>query len=96
MRCPACGGFFCRECVAEHEGQWLCAACMARKAAATAGARPRRWPGRLTKVAGCAASLLAAWLLFYAVGYILVRVPPDVHEGTFWRKKAGASDEPAP
>ena len=29
-RCPACGRSYCRECVSEHEGRLLCAACLSR------------------------------------------------------------------
>lgn len=27
-RCPLCGVAFCRECVSEHNGRFLCASCL--------------------------------------------------------------------
>jgi len=26
------------------------------------------------------------WILFYAGGAVLVRIPPDFHDGTIWKK----------
>ena len=31
-RCPECRGFFCRECITEHEGRLICAQCQLRLA----------------------------------------------------------------
>jgi hypothetical protein len=82
-RCPECRRTFCRECVTEHEGRAVCAACLRRLAS-----------GRGRAASGLDAALLAArcllgfaglWLLFYAVGQGLLRLPSSFHEGTLWR-----------
>lgn len=65
-RCPACGRSYCRECVSEHAGRLLCAACLGRiTAGRDAGA------GRLRKLAPAAmiaAAILLAWLTYWAAG----------------------------
>jgi hypothetical protein len=88
-RCPSCGEHFCRECVVEHAGVLLCAACLAREAATVAGARRTDWRrlGELALTATCVALL---WVVFYGFGQFLKIIPPKVHEGTVWRTDAGS------
>jgi late competence protein required for DNA uptake (superfamily II DNA/RNA helicase) len=86
-RCPSCGGFFCRECIVEHEGRLLCTTCLARQAT-SALARSGQWAGARRHLA-LAAATLAAVLVFYAMGSILLSVPPEFHEGTIWSPKVG-------
>jgi hypothetical protein len=71
-RCPACGRSYCRECVSEHEGRLLCAACLSR---VTAGAEPSG--GRLQRLAPAAmiaAAILLAWLTYWAAGESVMAV----------------------
>jgi hypothetical protein len=71
-RCPACGRSYCRECVSEHEGRLLCAACLIR---VTAGAQQSG--GRLQKLspaAMIAAAILLAWLTYWAAGESVMAV----------------------
>jgi hypothetical protein len=85
-RCPGCGGFFCRECVVEHEGRLLCSACLAKQEAG-GGSRRGRWLAVRRQLA-LAAAVFAAGLVFYALGSVLLSVPPAFHEGTIWGAKA--------
>ncbi|HEY1847911.1 MAG TPA: hypothetical protein VGG37_01835 [Opitutaceae bacterium] len=81
-RCPSCGEFFCRECVVEHEGRILCAACLGRleeKAARREGGRPAV-ARAATLVAGC----LMLWLALFTLGRLLVKIPPRVADGSIW------------
>jgi hypothetical protein len=82
-RCPACGEYFCRECVVEHEGRLLCSSCLARKTAR----RARRLPLGLAvrRVCGLGLAVLVAWAAFYAVAALLLKLPPNFHDGTIWR-----------
>lgn len=83
-RCPHCQGHFCRECVVEHDGQVLCTACLARlpaEVASRAGAI-----ARTARFAMTVAAAAAAWLFFYWIGATLVRIPPEYHEGSVWRR----------
>jgi hypothetical protein len=86
-RCPSCGGFFCRECIVEHEGRLLCTSCLARVYSSATGRRGN-WAGARRQFA-LAAAVLAAVLVFYGIGSILLNVPPDFHEGTIWASKTG-------
>ena len=87
-RCPACGEFFCRECVVEHAGKLLCAPCLAKSAVASEIRRKKLV--RLRRAAQTVAGLLALWFAFYGLGALLLKVPPTVHDGTIWG--AGAED----
>lgn len=84
-RCPVCGDDFCRECVVEHAGRILCAACLAREISA---ARPPRlsWPRVRTVLATTGAGVLL-WVVFYFLGATLKAVPAEFHEGTVWQKR---------
>lgn len=85
-RCPSCGGDFCRECIVEHAGRILCAACLARETqAAAAPPRPARLR-RATDALVTTAGVLLLWVAFYAFGQFLKALPPDLHEGTVWTR----------
>ncbi|MBM4142601.1 MAG: rhomboid family protein [Lentisphaerae bacterium] len=83
-RCPACGRCFCRECITEHEGRVMCAACLRRSVP------PRGRGGGLQALLAaalrCAAGFLTAWLVFYYVAQALLRLPSSFHEGALWRE----------
>ncbi len=83
-RCPECRRYFCRECVTEHDGRAICSACLARLSRVT-----ERQPlllGWLTTPMAVALGLTVAWLFFYGVGRVLVKIPAEWHEGTVWEK----------
>jgi len=86
-RCPSCGGFFCRECVVEHSGRLLCAPCLAKQVGG--GERRRRRLLAIRRQLALAAAVFAAGLVFYALGSLLLNVPPEFHEGTIWGAKSG-------
>lgn len=85
-RCPSCAEFFCRECVVEHDGKLLCATCLARST--VAGERRRERRATLRRAAEATAGVLVLWLVFYGMGALLLRIPPDFHDGTMWKKAA--------
>jgi hypothetical protein len=76
-RCPGCARHFCRECVGEHAGRWLCAACLAAPGTAPAARRSRL--AAAGRVLRAAAGLAAAWFFFYLVGQGLLRFTDPVH-----------------
>jgi hypothetical protein len=82
-RCPKCGQFYCRECVAEHEGRVLCATCLRRLAERPAGRR-RALVG-VGRLAQLVFGVFTAWLFFYLVGAGLLSIPASFHEGTVWK-----------
>jgi len=75
-RCLACGNSFCRECVTEHDGRLICAACL-RKRRPAASARVN-WQRHLAVPVMAIAALSGSWLLFYATGWWLedITAPP--------------------
>ena len=83
-RCPLCRNAFCRECVTEHEGRVVCAACL-KKILIEQSAKKRRFL-RLVAAALPIIGLLIAWIVFYGIGRTLMLVPASVHDGTAWRK----------
>lgn len=88
-RCPACSRFFCRECITEHEGRVLCSACLSAQVGDAVAVRPSRF--RLLSWSIACAALLALWLAYMCIGKLLLRIPSDFHEGTFWEDIAGAA-----
>lgn len=83
-RCPSCSGFFCRECVVDHAGRLMCADCLARESTAKKSDAPRRL-AVLGRLGMAGAGVLVTWILFYSLGSLLLRIPPDFHEGTVWK-----------
>jgi hypothetical protein len=84
-RCPECGRFFCRECIAEHDGRVVCSTCLQKLAHAPARRRPawlQAW-----RVAQFGAGLLLAWFVFFLLGTALLRIPAAFHDGTLWHVK---------
>lgn len=84
-RCPSCGRFFCRECVTEHEGRILCAACLSRQSEQTEDTS-RSWVRaafRATR-AGLvlAVSFLFLWGFYTVIGAILHAIPDKFHDST--------------
>ena len=75
-RCPQCLGFFCRECVTEHEFRVLCAACIRRLTAARTAERRSVWR-RVAGVVPIGLGLFFAWLFFFLLGRGLQLVQPE-------------------
>ena len=89
-RCPACGQYFCRECITEHEDRVICAACL-RKLARVPLLQRRGFAGVL-RVGQCLLGLLLAWFFFHLIGEGLLKLPTSFHEGTLWQT-GGLGDE---
>ncbi len=83
-RCTECGAFYCRECIAEHEGRVLCASCL-EKLLAGAPATRHGFSGLLT-LARFLSGFLLLWLMFYYIGHALLSLPASFHEGTVWER----------
>ncbi len=81
-RCPECGGFFCRECITEHEDRVICANCLKQLVRVNGSVR-LRFAG-LPAALFCALGFLIAWLFFYETGRALLLIPTSFHDGTFW------------
>lgn len=83
-RCPECRSFFCSECVSEHAGRMLCAACIARLHARPTGKSPR-WR-RLSTTVAAVAGLMVAWGILIWAGSELAALPDAAHERNLWRE----------
>jgi hypothetical protein len=82
-RCPACGHFFCRECITEHDRRVICSSCLAKLARPPAKRRARL--RGVLAVVPAVVSLFLLWFLFYGAGRLPLSIPSDFHEGTIWR-----------
>ena len=81
-RCLGCHRSFCRECVTEHQGRFLCAVCFA----AAVPVKTHR-SGAIRKAAPTVligAGLLLAWLAYLTFGQSVI--------GMFRRNAFGSSD----
>jgi hypothetical protein len=72
VRCPGCRRFYCRECVTEHDGRMMCAACAS--GAIAPAARPDSFAAW---IAAGSAGMLLAWAIFYYGCLFLARIPSD-------------------
>jgi hypothetical protein len=92
-RCPECGHFYCRECIAEHSDRVICAACL-RKLTAPAAAPPRRRRNLWPALQFCT-GLLLLLVCFYAVGRMLLALPEEFHDDQLWRERVLQLSDPA-
>lgn len=62
-RCPGCRFFYCRECITEHDGRMLCAACVQKQSleGTNEGAGNPFWTAGLLVTA-----FVATWFLLAA------------------------------
>ncbi len=86
--CPECKRFFCRECVTEHEDRVLCATCL--KARLERPTKRRVFLRGVIRFAECCFGFLLLWILFYALGQVLISIPSSFHEGTIWQGAVSA------
>jgi hypothetical protein len=86
-RCPECRGFFCRECISEHDGRVLCATCLSRlHAASKRKAHSWSWLHLLGRTALTLAACGLVWGVVYLGGRALLLIPSAFHDGTLWRQ----------
>lgn len=95
-RCPECGRTYCRECIADHDGRILCAACIQKLIAAEqAPARKTgQWFRALLLPVRLAVALVISWLCFYTVGRMLLAIPSEFHSGAVWDPTGEMIDNP--
>jgi len=77
-RCPGCANYFCRECVTEHKGKFLCSNCLQRRS--TSVEATRRATGWFNGIIGLSIGVSAAWFFFYLIGRLLILIPPNLHD----------------
>jgi hypothetical protein len=77
-RCPACGNYYCKECVTEHEGKFLCSNCLQRRTAPLKSAQ--RTAGWFKAAIGMLLGLSVGWLYFYFIGRLLILIPANLHD----------------
>jgi hypothetical protein len=75
--CVECRRAYCRECVVDHDGRLICAACLVRLRAPSAGGS--RALQRTFSAAGMAVTLLLCWIVFYMAGRLLMTAEPEHH-----------------
>ncbi len=78
-RCLECGRSYCRECVTEHQGRLLCAACLAEPG--RRGARPRG--GRMSVAIMALAGIFLAWILFFSAGEAMILIVQRVEQASW-------------
>lgn len=92
-RCPECGRTYCRECITDHDGRILCAACIQQLAGSREEKKGQlvRWLRVGVIPARVAFGLFVAWVFFYSIGRMLVAIPSEFHSGAVW-ERAGETD----
>jgi hypothetical protein len=82
VRCPSCHQYYCRECVVEHESRFLCAACLQKSIESGIKRSALRfdWLSPLRLLLGFAGACLS----FYVIERILLLIPVNVYNGTWF------------
>jgi B-box zinc finger len=80
-RCTVCGTFFCRECIAEHNGRMICARCLL-PGETTRG--KRRLLSGVIRAFQLLGGVLLLWLVFFLMGRALLKLPTSFHDGSLW------------
>lgn len=83
-RCPTCRDFFCAECITEHSGKLICAACLAKGWSEREVGRKKRFSFRPAALFQLLLALGFCWALYYFVGRFLSEIPDEFHDGTIW------------
>ncbi|MEP6662721.1 MAG: rhomboid family protein [Verrucomicrobiota bacterium] len=81
-RCPECQRFYCRECITEHDDRVICAHCL--KKILRASASKKKISGTIFQWAFGFAGLITAWLFFYGIAGLLLKIPTTFHDGSVW------------
>lgn len=84
-RCPECGQFYCRECITEHDDRIICSSCL--KKLTVQKEKKRRSFAPVMRVFAAVVGVLLAWIFFFLIGRMLVRIPSQYHEGTLWQQE---------
>jgi hypothetical protein len=71
-RCPQCGRSLCRECVTDHEGRLVCAACL--RISARNAAVPRRGSRHLKEIGLALGGVFLAWAIFFGAAQSLITI----------------------
>jgi hypothetical protein len=91
-----CRGYFCRECITEHEGRILCGNCLQASVAPAAKPKARLLCGLAGPALAAVAGVVVAWYCFFMIGRGLLSIPSDFHPETLWAGKwqiGGGGDE---
>jgi hypothetical protein len=75
-RCPGCANYFCRECITEHEGKFLCSTCLLRETVPIESIY--RTAGWFKSAIFMVIGLSVAWSFFYLIGRLLILIPPNL------------------
>ena len=93
-RCPECGQYYCRECIAEHDDRVICASCLRKLTAAEEKPSHGRW--HIWPVVQMVMGLFLAWVIFYCAGAKLTSLPAEFHDDRLWKAtlfgEAGSAD----
>lgn len=92
-KCPVCGQPFCRECVIEHEGRFLCAGCLAKEGTPKPVEKPRRSLAVLRERLLLLVAGGVLWFVFFYSETLLGRIPQDFHDATFWKEQGAPPAE---
>lgn len=84
-RCPECRRYYCRECVSEHEGRVLCAACLAENAGPAEKTRRRLPVALVVKTAAMLVVIIGLYAAFWSLGRAILETPDGFHNGAVFR-----------
>ncbi|MBD3420648.1 MAG: rhomboid family protein [Chitinivibrionales bacterium] len=81
--CPECKGYFCKECVTEHDGKFMCTQCL-RSSSHERSLRNNALLRRAGNIAAALCGFGVVWYGFYLLARMLLLIPGKFHDGTIW------------
>lgn len=89
-RCPSCGGFFCRECITEHDYKMICAGCLAGLLEGREEEEKKRgkagWAGPVVTLLQAMGGIGIVWFSCFAIAELLRELPPELHSGSMFEE----------
>lgn len=78
-RCPECGEIFCRECVTEHSGKYLCIKCLEIRLGGKEKDKSSSVWKLFGELSGAIFGIGMLALVFFLIGKILLAIPSTFH-----------------
>lgn len=88
-RCPSCEGYFCRECITEHDFRMICAGCLAELLDGGGEEKTKSGvgiAGPVLSVLQVAAGVVVVWFVCFTLAELLRELPPELHSGSMFEE----------
>ena len=83
--CLECNRYFCRECITEHNGRFVCSGCLQN---ISDGEKSKSNSFLvIPQLIYALLAFLLLWIIFYSIGDKLQSIPTKFYKGALWEEK---------